>query len=94
MVLAAAEPHRQGIEFDYSACARRAGAARKRFETIMVNCNPETVSTDYDTSDAVFRPLTWKSAGNRAHRKALGRDRCSTAARTPLKLARDLDGKA
>ncbi|MFX8024099.1 hypothetical protein ABTK62_19850, partial [Acinetobacter baumannii] len=54
----------QGIEFDYCCChacfalgAKEQGGAG--FETIMVNCNPETVSTDYDTSDRLyFEPLT------------------------------------
>ena len=53
------EPHRQGIEFDY--CCVHAALALKDlgFETIIVNCNPETVSTDYDTSDKLyFEPLT------------------------------------
>ena len=49
----------QGIEFDY-CCVHAAFALREAgFETIMVNCNPETVSTDYDTSDRLyFEPLT------------------------------------
>ncbi len=48
----------QGIEFDYS-CVHAVLALRDRYETIMVNCNPETVSTDYDTSDRLyFEPLT------------------------------------
>ena len=50
----------QGIEFDYS-CVHAALALRGEFETIMVNCNPETVSTDYDTSDRLyFEPLTFE----------------------------------
>jgi carbamoyl-phosphate synthase large subunit len=48
----------QGVEFDYS-CVHAAFALRDRYETVMVNCNPETVSTDYDTSDRLyFEPLT------------------------------------
>ena len=48
----------QGIEFDYS-CVHAALALADRFETVMVNCNPETVSTDYDTADRLyFEPLT------------------------------------
>ena len=49
----------QGIEFDY-CCVHASFALREAgFETIMVNCNPETVSTDYDTSDRLyFEPLT------------------------------------
>ena len=51
----------QGIEFDYS-CVHAAMALREAgFETVMVNCNPETVSTDYDTSDRLyFEPLTFE----------------------------------
>ncbi|GII99065.1 carbamoyl-phosphate synthase large subunit [Sediminihabitans luteus] len=50
----------QGIEFDYS-CVHATLALRDRFETVMVNCNPETVSTDYDTSDRLyFEPLTFE----------------------------------
>jgi carbamoyl-phosphate synthase large subunit len=51
----------QGIEFDY-CCVHAAMALREDgFETIMVNCNPETVSTDYDTSDRLyFEPLTFE----------------------------------
>lgn len=50
----------QGIEFDYS-CVHAALTLRDRYETVMVNCNPETVSTDYDTSDRLyFEPLTFE----------------------------------
>ena len=50
----------QGIEFDYS-CVHAVLALRDRFETVMVNCNPETVSTDYDTADRLyFEPLTFE----------------------------------
>jgi len=50
----------QGIEFDYS-CVHAALALKGEFETVMVNCNPETVSTDYDTSDRLyFEPLTFE----------------------------------
>jgi carbamoyl-phosphate synthase large subunit len=49
----------QGIEFDYCCVPRRFALRDAGFETIMVNCNPETVSTDYDTSDRLyFEPLT------------------------------------
>lgn len=49
----------QGIEFDYCCCHACFALADAGFETIMVNCNPETVSTDYDTSDRLyFEPLT------------------------------------
>ncbi|GAB4085487.1 carbamoyl-phosphate synthase large subunit [Myceligenerans cantabricum] len=50
----------QGIEFDYS-CVHATLALADRYETVMVNCNPETVSTDYDTSDRLyFEPLTFE----------------------------------
>jgi carbamoyl-phosphate synthase large subunit len=49
----------QGIEFDYCCCHAAYSLSEAGFETIMVNCNPETVSTDYDTSDRLyFEPLT------------------------------------
>jgi carbamoyl-phosphate synthase large subunit len=49
----------QGIEFDYCCCHACFALAARGFETIMINCNPETVSTDYDTSDRLyFEPLT------------------------------------
>ena len=48
----------QGIEFDYCCCQASYALKEAGFETIMVNCNPETVSTDYDTSDRLyFEPL-------------------------------------
>ncbi|HEX5227508.1 MAG TPA: carbamoyl-phosphate synthase large subunit, partial [Bryobacteraceae bacterium] len=49
----------QGIEFDYCCCHAAFALSAQGFETIMINCNPETVSTDYDTSDRLyFEPLT------------------------------------
>ena len=49
----------QGIEFDYCCCQASFALKEAKYETIMVNCNPETVSTDYDTSDRLyFEPLT------------------------------------
>ncbi|MGH6888761.1 MAG: carbamoyl-phosphate synthase large subunit [Rhizomicrobium sp.] len=49
----------QGIEFDYCCCHAAYALSGRGFETVMVNCNPETVSTDYDTSDRLyFEPLT------------------------------------
>src|SRR3989338_4939041 len=49
----------QGIEFDYCCCHAAFALKEKGVESIMVNCNPETVSTDYDTSDRLyFEPLT------------------------------------
>ena len=60
----------QGIEFDY-CCVHAAFALKEEgYETIMVNCNPETVSTDYDTSDKLyFEPLTMEEVMNIVDRK-------------------------
>ncbi len=55
----------QGIEFDYCCCHASFSLQDADFETIMVNCNPETVSTDYDTSDRLyFEPLTFEDVMN------------------------------
>ena len=55
----------QGIEFDYCCCHASFSLRDAGFETIMVNCNPETVSTDYDTSDRLyFEPLTFEDVMN------------------------------
>ncbi|MGH9945298.1 MAG: carbamoyl-phosphate synthase large subunit, partial [Pyrinomonadaceae bacterium] len=55
----------QGIEFDYCCCHASFALRDEGFETIMVNCNPETVSTDYDTSDRLyFEPLTFEDVMN------------------------------
>ena len=55
----------QGIEFDYCCCHASFALREADFETIMVNCNPETVSTDYDTSDRLyFEPLTYEDVMN------------------------------
>ena len=82
----------QGIEFDY-CCVHAALALREDgFETIMVNCNPETVSTDYDTSDRLyFEPLTLEDVLEIvALEKPLGVI-VQFGGQTPLKLARDLE---
>ncbi|WP_090906728.1 carbamoyl-phosphate synthase large subunit [Nitrosospira sp. Nsp13] len=82
----------QGIEFDY-CCVHAALALREDgFETIMVNCNPETVSTDYDTSDRLyFEPLTLEDVLEIvAVEKPLGVI-VQYGGQTPLKLARDLE---
>ncbi len=81
----------QGIEFDY-CCVHAAFALRDDgYETIMVNCNPETVSTDYDTSDRLyFEPLTLEDVLEIvAKEKPLGVI-VQYGGQTPLKLARDL----
>ncbi|MHB1619427.1 MAG: carbamoyl-phosphate synthase large subunit [Sulfuricella sp.] len=82
----------QGIEFDY-CCVHAALAMREDgFETIMVNCNPETVSTDYDTSDRLyFEPLTLEDVLEVvAVEKPVGVI-VQYGGQTPLKLARDLE---
>jgi carbamoyl-phosphate synthase large subunit len=82
----------QGIEFDY-CCVHAALALREDgFETIMVNCNPETVSTDYDTSDRLyFEPLTLEDVLEIvAIEKPIGVI-VQFGGQTPLKLARDLE---
>ncbi|MCA2978841.1 MAG: carbamoyl-phosphate synthase large subunit [Myxococcaceae bacterium] len=82
----------QGIEFDY-CCVHAAFALREAgFETIMVNCNPETVSTDYDTSDRLyFEPLTLEDVLEIIHReKPLGVI-VQFGGQTPLKLSKPLE---
>ncbi|EXI67980.1 MAG: Carbamoyl-phosphate synthase large chain [Candidatus Accumulibacter adjunctus] len=82
----------QGIEFDY-CCVHAALAMRADgYETIMVNCNPETVSTDYDTSDRLyFEPLTLEDVLEIvAVEKPIGVI-VQFGGQTPLKLARDLE---
>jgi len=81
----------QGIEFDY-CCVHAALALREDgFETIMVNCNPETVSTDYDTSDRLyFDPLTLEDVLEIAHVEKPWGVIVQYGGQTPLKLARDL----
>ena len=55
----------QGIEFDYCCCQASFSLKQAGFETVMINCNPETVSTDYDTSDRLyFEPLTEEYVNN------------------------------
>jgi carbamoyl-phosphate synthase large subunit len=81
----------QGIEFDY-CCVHAAFALRDDgFETIMVNCNPETVSTDYDTSDRLyFEPLTLEDVLEIVDREKPWGVIVQYGGQTPLKLARDL----
>ena len=73
VVILGSGPNRigQGIEFDY-CCVHASFALREAgYETIMVNCNPETVSTDYDTSDRLyFEPLTQRGRAQRHRRRA------------------------
>ncbi|MGQ9686882.1 MAG: carbamoyl-phosphate synthase large subunit, partial [Thiobacillaceae bacterium] len=82
----------QGIEFDY-CCVHAAQACREDgFETIMVNCNPETVSTDYDTSDRLyFEPLTLEDVLEIVRIEQPWGVIVQYGGQTPLKLARDLE---
>ncbi|ALH62788.1 carbamoyl-phosphate synthase large subunit [Bordetella pertussis] len=82
----------QGIEFDY-CCVHAALALREDgYETIMVNCNPETVSTDYDTSDRLyFEPLTLEDVLEIVHKENPVGMIVQYGGQTPLKLARALE---
>ena len=82
----------QGIEFDY-CCVHAAFALREDgFETLMVNCNPETVSTDYDTSDKLyFEPLTLEDVLNITAREQPDGVIVQFGGQTPLKLALALE---
>ena len=85
----------QGIEFDYCCCHACFALSEAGFETIMVNCNPETVSTDYDTSDRLyFEPLTAEDVLEIVHAEAAsGRLHgviVQLGGQTPLKLAHAL----
>ncbi|MGD9265258.1 MAG: carbamoyl-phosphate synthase large subunit, partial [Lysobacterales bacterium] len=84
----------QGIEFDY-CCVHAALALRDHgFETIMVNCNPETVSTDYDTSDRLyFEPLTLEDVLEIVHRENPKGVVVQYGGQTPLNLARPLEAE-
>ncbi len=81
----------QGIEFDY-CCVHASFALRDAgFETIMVNSNPETVSTDYDTSDRLyFEPLTLEDVLHIYHQEQCWGAIVQFGGQTPLNLARDL----
>ncbi len=82
----------QGIEFDY-CCVHAALAMREDgFETIMINCNPETVSTDYDTSDRLyFEPLTLEDVLEVLDKEKPKGVIVQYGGQTPLKLARALE---
>jgi carbamoyl-phosphate synthase large subunit len=82
----------QGLEFDYCCCHAAFALRDEGFETIMVNCNPETVSTDYDTVDRLyFEPLTFEDVSSiiAREREAGGEVACVVqyGGQTPLKLA-------
>jgi len=83
----------QGIEFDYCCVHVHASMALREngYQTIMVNCNPETVSTDYDTSDRLyFEPLTLEDVLEIVHKENPSGVIVQYGGQTPLKLARPL----
>ena len=85
----------QGIEFDYCCCQASFALREKTFETIMVNCNPETVSTDYDTSDRLyFEPLVEEHVLNLIEKEMENGKLLGVIAQfggqTPIKLAKIL----
>jgi carbamoyl-phosphate synthase large subunit len=97
VVILGSGPNRigQGIEFDYCCCHAAFALRDEGFETVMVNCNPETVSTDYDTVDRLyFEPLTFEDVHAIVEReKGAGGDVSCVVqygGQTPLKLALSL----
>ena len=97
VVILGSGPNRigQGIEFDYCCCHAAFALREEGFETVMVNCNPETVSTDYDTVDRLyFEPLTFEDVSSiiAREREAGGDVSCVVqyGGQTPLKLALSL----
>ena len=86
----------QGIEFDYCCCHACYALSDQGYETIMINCNPETVSTDYDTSDRLyFEPLTFEHVMEilrvEQENGTLHGVIVQFGGQTPLKLANDLE---
>ena len=96
IVILGAGPNRigQGIEFDY-ACVHAAFALREAgYETVMVNCNPETVSTDYDTSSRLyFEPLTVEDVLAVCEAEEPEGVIVQLGGQTPLRLAAELEGE-
>src|SRR4029078_12392518 len=97
VVILGSGPNRigQGIEFDYCCCHAAFALREEGFETVMVNCNPETVSTDYDTVDRLyFEPLTFEDvAAIISREQEAGADVACVVqcgGQTPLKLALSL----
>ncbi len=85
----------QGIEFDYSCVHASLALSEAGYETVMVNCNPETVSTDYDTSDRLyFEPLTLEDVLEVVHAESqagpIAGVICQLGGQTPLGLAQGL----
>jgi carbamoyl-phosphate synthase large subunit len=93
VVILGSGPNRigQGIEFDYCCVHASFALAEAGFETVMINCNPETVSTDYDTSDRLyFEPLTYEDVMNVIEAEDPVGVIVSLGGQTPLKLANAL----
>ena len=97
VVILGSGPNRigQGIEFDYCCCHAAFALREEGYETVMINCNPETVSTDYDTVDRLyFEPLTLEDVQAVIEREQAGGGDVSCivqfGGQTPLKLALDL----
>lgn len=93
VMILGAGPNRigQGIEFDYCCVHASYALAEAGFETIMVNCNPETVSTDYDTSDKLyFEPLTFEDVMDIVDFEHPDGVIVTLGGQTPLKLANEL----
>ena len=83
----------QGIEFDYCCCQAAFALRADGYEVVMVNSNPETVSTDYDTSDRLFfEPLTVEDVLNICERVEPMGVIVQFGGQTPLNLARALGG--
>jgi carbamoyl-phosphate synthase large subunit len=94
VVILGSGPNRigQGIEFDYCCCHAAFALREEGYETVMINCNPETVSTDYDTVDRLyFEPLTFEDVASIIARERQGGGEVSVVVQyggqTPLKLA-------
>lgn len=90
VMILGAGPNRigQGIEFDYCCVHASYALSQRGFETIMVNCNPETVSTDYDTSDKLyFEPLTFEDVMDIVDAEQPCGVIVTLGGQTPLKLA-------
>ena len=90
VVILGSGPNRigQGIEFDYCCCHASFAFKEEGYETIMVNCNPETVSTDYDTSDRLyFEPLTFEDVMNVLEKEKPEGVVVQFGGQTPLRLS-------
>ena len=82
----------QGIEFDYCACHAAFALHEMGLESILLNCNPETVSTDYDTADRLyFEPVTFEDVMNVVERELPEGIIVQFGGQTPLNLARELE---